>query len=374
MDNTKTKLFNDIQRFNKEPARYNESTFDYYQRSDRNDISIIRDMLEDWFSDYPESEKDELKSRFKNAFYDCFYELFLFKLFKSLGFVIEIHPVLFDSSKRPDFLVVKQDLRVYIEAKTVHGKSHSEEAYEKFVNQIYDDLNKLKVKGHVFHFEKFEIKTKMQPSTNDIIEYIVKEADRIISIGSIADDKIKYQSDDFHLIASLIPLKDKSKEYSERPIGIHPIELFYDGGESHIRKAILGKGRKYGKLDSPYIVCINAIGDHVTSDEDIESAILGSIAMEYKDGSDDPGRLVHLDNGVFHSNGRPKLRNVSGIFVTQVFPHNIDSANYYLYQHPCTENFLDFNLLGLEYWFLNNEGYMQRVLGKSIVEIFDRLN
>lgn len=364
-------LFDEIPLTDVVQVQNNDPIYDHYNRCNRDNDATIRNMLVNWFVEYPEFQRDELKTRFKKAFYDCFFELFLYKMFMSLGFEIEIHPPLPNSLKRPDFLIKKNGLRIYIEAKTVHGKSHAEEAHERFVKQVYKKLNAIRIKGHILHFEEFDIKTKEQPSTSTLIDVIEREASLIISKGSVDKDKIMYQSDDFHLVASLVPLKNNPNGYPRNPIGIHPVELFYDGCEEHIRKAIVGKARKYGSLDYPYIVCIDVLSDHVSGEEDIESAIWGSLAMRFIEGSEAPGIMTHMDNGVFHSKGKPILRKVSGVLVTQVFPHNIESAKYYLYQHPFTNNSLDFTQLGLEYWFLSDNGYLQKVVGNSIYEILE---
>ena len=99
------------------PSSKNENSFNYYHKSNRKDIQIIRETLEKWFLEYPESEKLELKSRFKKHLDSAFYELFLFELFNKLGFNIQIHPKLKNSNKRPDFLISKDGFQVYVEAK-----------------------------------------------------------------------------------------------------------------------------------------------------------------------------------------------------------------------------------------------------------------
>ena len=70
----------------------NETDYNYYNRSARKNIAIIRDTLENWFSEVSDSEKYSMKSRFKKSFDETFYELFLHNLFKKLGYKVKIHP------------------------------------------------------------------------------------------------------------------------------------------------------------------------------------------------------------------------------------------------------------------------------------------
>lgn len=115
-------LFDSIERRYLEAARHNENVYDYYNTSARADITIIRNTLEGWFLNYPENEKKELKSRFKKDFDSAFYELFLYELFSKLGYEITIHPDLPSSPKRPDFLICRDGLEIYVEAKVVTTK------------------------------------------------------------------------------------------------------------------------------------------------------------------------------------------------------------------------------------------------------------
>ncbi|HLW33809.1 MAG TPA: hypothetical protein VKX40_16225 [Aequorivita sp.] len=105
------------------PADNNENSFNYYHKSTRKDILIIRETIESWFLSFPDSEKIELKNRFDKDMDSAFFELFLYQMFKKLGFLITIHPELEDSNKRPDFLIEKDGVQSYVEAKVCYDKS-----------------------------------------------------------------------------------------------------------------------------------------------------------------------------------------------------------------------------------------------------------
>ncbi len=61
------KLFDNTSEIINGPSDNNENSFNYYHKSNREDIQIIRETLEIWFLEYPESEKTELKNRFKKT-------------------------------------------------------------------------------------------------------------------------------------------------------------------------------------------------------------------------------------------------------------------------------------------------------------------
>jgi hypothetical protein len=89
---------NDMSLFEKKertldgPAKYNVDTYQYYNDSARQDMEVIRQLLEKWFSHYPDDEKQDLKTRFQASFDAAFYELYIYTLFTKLGFSLSIHP------------------------------------------------------------------------------------------------------------------------------------------------------------------------------------------------------------------------------------------------------------------------------------------
>jgi len=59
----------------------------------------------------------ELKRKLKTEFDSAFNELFLHELFSKQGFKLQVNPILPDTTKRPDFLVSKDNFEFYLEAK-----------------------------------------------------------------------------------------------------------------------------------------------------------------------------------------------------------------------------------------------------------------
>ena len=110
-------LFEDKERNDISPANHNINLYSYYDLSGRKDIGSVRNLLNKWFLNYPIQERSELKARFKKTFSSTFFELFIHELFKSQGFDLTIHPILINSTKKPDYLIKKDDQEFYLEAK-----------------------------------------------------------------------------------------------------------------------------------------------------------------------------------------------------------------------------------------------------------------
>lgn len=376
MDN----LFDSIRRIYLEAAKHNENTYDYYNISARTDITKVRDTLEGWFFNYPKEEKKELKSRFKKDFDSAFYELFLYELFSKLGYKIIIHPDLPLSPKKPDFLISKDDLEIYVEAKVVKNKTKEQEAFERKINEFYDNLNKLNSDNFLLDIESFNILTQKQPSTKGIITYIEQELKKINpdilseEVNKNGFEKlpaIEYNNGDIHIIVKPIPVIPSARKENKRPIGIYPIETFWGGGEESLKDSIEKKAKRYGKLDKPFIVCMNSLDIKTSGKLDVDNAIWGSLALSWSTNPEnrDEKWIRQLD-GVFLDKKGARLKNLTGVFVSKIYPHNVPVANYWFYEHPFSENKMDFNKIGLKFNYIN-EGKIVDNTGDDIGDILE---
>ena len=374
-----TVLFDEKQRVDVDPSHHNENTFNYYDRSARKDVSNIRQLLNKWYLGYPVNEQIELKSRFKKTFSSAFYELFIYQLFKHQGFEIEIHPEIPNSNKRPDFLLKKETVEFYLEAKEARDKSKEEEASENRNNQVYDSLNKIKSPNFFLKIDELVLKTTRQPSIKKAIEKIETEVanydpdalmEQLTKYGLDNGAKIEYESDDLKLIISLIPKIPSARNLNEgRPIGMYPIESFWGGSEESIKDSFTKKSKRYGMLDKPYFICINAIGIKGEGDFDVEGALWGSLASTW---STDPNnkneRMERQRDGIFLDKTGPRCKNVTGVLVTKVMEFNIHVARHWFALHPFTDIPFEFSLFNLTHNYIGN-GQVQKVSKQTIGEV-----
>ncbi|MEN2283283.1 hypothetical protein AAGF08_14150 [Algoriphagus sp. SE2] len=372
------RLFDDTYRSYLGPSNHNENPYDFYNRSARNDISIIRNTLEEWFQEYPNDHQKELKNSFVKNFDDCFYELFLYKLFKELGFEIEIHPTLPKSTKRPDFLIQKNEQEIYVEAKIVKNKSNEQEALDRKINEFYDSLSKIDSKGFLLQIDTLIIKGNNQPSTKKLIQFVEREIQKLDPdvITTQLQDKgtesipvIEVNDDQLHLIIKPMPVIAAARNKKKRPIDVYPIETFWGAGEESLKESISKKAKRYGELDKPFIVCVNSLDMRTSGTIDIENAIWGSIAISWStDPNNHDEKWIRKKDGLFLDEKGPRLENLSGTFISKVVPHNIPNANYWLFQHPFTTNNLDFESIGLKFSYVK-DSQINRVIGDDLDSI-----
>ena len=142
-------LFDDIKRECQGPALYAEASFVYLNRSARYEAERIRTTLEEWFSRYPEGEiKKDVEGRFRSGddaqYRFAFFELLLHELLFQLKCELEPHPIIEETTNRPDFLVKPNTgSQFYIEAAIVSDESDEEAAAQARVNAVYDALDRL---------------------------------------------------------------------------------------------------------------------------------------------------------------------------------------------------------------------------------------
>lgn len=374
-------LFDEKNRIDLDPSLHNENAFSYYDRSARSDVSKVRNLLNVWFKKYPDDEKAELKSRFKKTFSSAFYELFLYELFRQQDFEITIHPEIQNSSKRPDFLLKKNEYEIYIEAKEAKDKTEAEEALENRTNQLYDLINKIDSPNFLLNIEELILKSEKQPSTKKVKVKVLDELNRqdldlvakqLTENGYENRNKITYDDEDLYLIISLIPKVPSSRIVGEgRSIGMYPMETFWGGAEESIKSSFMKKAKRYGTLEKPYIICINAMGKLGNDDFDVANALWGSLAYTWStDPNNKDGKWERQRDGIFLDTKGPRYKNVSGVLVTKVMEFNLHVAPHWFAKHPFSENEAKFDQFKLTHSFVK-DGQIQTEKKCSIREILN---
>lgn len=372
-------LFDDILRTNDQPSNHNVNEYDYMNKSSRDIIVQARENLSIWFRDYPKEEKKELKMRFKKDFASAFFELYLYTSFKKQGFSIQIHPAVPNSNKKPDFLISKDTLEIYLEAKTVSNKSEKEKAEERKINQLFDEISKSNFNNTILLLEELKLKNNKQPSASKIKKEIIshissfdlEDISRKFESGEISNPpKIIIDNEDIFLEIGLFSIKnDKNNLDKNRPIGSYPFKTL-ESGEEILKKSVNKKAKRYGELDKPFIVCLNTLDYETSNTFSIYNAVWGSEAITYSlDPKNRNHRRIRKPDGIFY-NKRPRLKNLSGILITNVNPYNLNIVEQFLFKHPFSENELDFDKLGFQYEYLNKT-QLEKKDGVELKNIFD---
>jgi hypothetical protein len=114
-----SRLFGAYTRVNASPPTVAESSYEFLDRAAGGRYSKIRDLLEDWFTYFPENARNDLRKRFikrdEGSHLGAWWELYIFSLYRHLGYKIKRDPVIAGSPTTPDFLVTKGTEALYVE-------------------------------------------------------------------------------------------------------------------------------------------------------------------------------------------------------------------------------------------------------------------
>ncbi|NQT71825.1 MAG: hypothetical protein HQ553_03520 [Chloroflexi bacterium] len=280
------KVFPNTKRTDANPMYNSEPHFVYLNRSPRSEEAIVRNLIEDWISYYPETEKSDIIPRLRSdddtQFLSAFFELYVFTLLRHLGYEIQTHPDLeMADGKKPDFLVSKAcGQESVVEVVWVTDKSEGAMAADKRANIVYDALNKLECLDFFLsvHIQgapttpppgkKLMAQLKQWLPTLDY-EKVLKQ----FETGGFDDvPKLNFSHEGWDITFSPVP---KQEEYrgtaTVRPLGIYFQEARRVDTKTPIRDAVIKKGGRYGKLDKPYVIALNAEMFHFTDDSVLQS-------------------------------------------------------------------------------------------------------
>ncbi|KIQ20904.1 hypothetical protein RT99_12860 [Flavobacterium sp. MEB061] len=306
------KLFEDKFRDNYKRAETNQNVYEYYDTNQQYHIVKIRELLNKWFENYPTSYKTDLKNNFKNHFYNAFYELFVHEIYFCQGYILEPHPEIQGTTRRPDFLATKGQEKIFIEATTVSYLSDLETKKENLKEKFIDELNKMQSPIFWLALKDLKFKTNKFPKVGKLkraFEQKLAELDPselekgIHSIFGYYS--LKYSDEEVHIHVNLYPKTDAAKlDPDFRPIGLQfmPVTIqSSDNDANKILKSFKNKAGRYGKLPYPFIICLN-LNFQFNLQHDVDWAF--------------------YESSMFNSE-IPKFTRVSGVLITNISTGNI---------------------------------------------------
>ena len=311
------RLFDDLSRTCEFPSNYSEPSFEYLNRSANEPIRKIREVLEEWFSRYPESDQAELRKRFRSRkehnHSSALFELWLHEILLRLGCRVHIHPDLPHTDRKPDFLIQSPSgADCYLEAIHTSGASDDESNAQARLNTLYDSLNNLKSPNFFIRIDVDGLPRTPIPG-REIKRALERKLARLNPglINHYLDSGNlhllpywKFEHDGLQITCSPLP---KPPELRGLP-GVRTLGMKTFGGiidsEGPIKHAVVKKAAHYGVLDLPLIVAVNAT-DVFLSEKDVLHALYGSFS-----GYSEP-ELLNDDRGVWGNFENPNWTRVS---------------------------------------------------------------
>jgi hypothetical protein len=383
---TNMSLFDNMERFDLGPAFYAEPKFTYLNRSHRLGAQRIRELLDSWFSRYPEQHRIDLRGRFRSTIdahhLAAFFELLLHELLLRLGARVQVHPPLEGRARRPDFLVTSANgQRYYLEAAIATDESREAAAARARMNAVYDVLNRLASPNFFIGISLREYPVTPPPG-NDINRFLSRR------LSNLNPDELatQFEAGGFEALPhwlyehqgwkiEFFPMP-KSPEIRGQA-GVRPIGLHFEGWQwldtrVAIRDSVVGKAGRYGEMDLSYVIAVNALGDHVDR-TDIMEALFGKEQFFFRAdlGNQQRPECTRKPDGVWTSPGRPRYTRVSAVLAADSLgPSTIPWASMCLYHNPWAAKPYEGELTQLPRAVPRGEDSMEWLDGKTLAAIF----
>lgn len=379
-------LFDRIERDDYGPALYAEPQFNYLNRSARPGVQKIRDVLEDWLSHYADDHRPDLRARFRSTddsqHRSAFFELFLHELLLRLDCRVEIHPTVPNTIRHPDFLAESQGgTRFYLEGVLATDESRAETAARARTNAVYDALNRLD-SPNFFLGMRLRGAPETPPPARLIRTFLEERlaplnpdeiAPNAETVGFNAFPHWRYEAEGWSIDFFPIP---KSPGLRGKP-GVRPIAIQFDSvkwldSRIPIRNAIVEKGKRYGELDLPYVVAVDALGEFVDR-TDVMEALFGKEKFIFRGDLATPRgpEFAREPDGAWTSSTGPRYTRVSAVLVAvRLHPWNVSSAPLCLYHNPWARRPYDADLNRLSRACPQPEDNMKWFDGESLAKIF----
>ncbi|MBI2852152.1 MAG: hypothetical protein HYX84_03490 [Chloroflexi bacterium] len=337
--NENFKLFDEFERTNAAPAKYEEPLFDALNRLSWNNAAVIRATLEDWFCVYPETNKRDLSSRFRSQrdsnHQGAFFELVLFKLLTELGYQIKLnHPT---PSGTPDFLArTSSGEQFFLDATIAQPKTFRDSPSEKVV---FEALNKLDCSDFSLCIRTRGVLKNIPPKNKiqqiqDWVYSLDYERIRTDLTTGLHLPEYRFEHGGWTLIIEALPRSpDKRGTKPHRPIGIGPMRVDFVDSVKPIVEAVRAKAHKYRGLGDPFVVAVNALDLAGAERIDVLLALFG-----YEASTEDPNiSRVRSPQGINrdHVWHTKKNTGVSAVLLFNELQHaNLTSATFCMYENP----------------------------------------
>jgi hypothetical protein len=317
------RLFDDLVRTDPSPAGDGEDSFTFMNRVDQQFWSRVRDQLEEWFADYPLDAAADLVGRFRDSdprqHHAAWWELYLFTLYRRLGYSVTVHPTVAGTTAQPDFLVVRGDEELYVEAAVVFSGIVDEQRHAAREAWIYDLVNK--ATNPNFHVElEFDRLGTRRPKETELIRPLEQwltglDPDEVATAVDAGQEppELYLPVRDWRLIFTALPVKPEHRGKPGRLLGIYPAMSGAVNDKEMARKTLNRKGSHYGRMDKPFVVALLCMSSFM-EDNDIEQALFGSLAYQYY--VNDPsreGKWVRQRDGFWMRGTQPRGTRVSAV-------------------------------------------------------------
>jgi len=338
-------LFDEIDRTDPTPANHQESSYEFMNRIAGEYWEHPRMLMQQWL-DHVQRDGDyiDLRQRFRSRddeqFRSAFLELYIHEILLRAGYTVTIHPMMSDTTSRPDFLAERDDKRLYVEA-IVPGTNPAAKAAAQRRAVLFDTVNQLGDPNfmlwldHLVEGSDPPAATRLRTELRRWLSHVDPDAPWDLQSAPA----LHWQHNGWSATFKAIPKKPEARgrHVDSRAIGVygHTGVTWIDDAPA-IRKALTRKHHEYGDLDAPFII---AVGTYIQDTDRWHStnAMYGASAIELNEHPDGEitTRAFRRRDGYFGGPPHWQHPQVSGVLlVNQLMPYHVHRAEVTLWRHP----------------------------------------
>jgi hypothetical protein len=345
------RIFDEIERTDTRYRRSTESSFDFYNVSARPKFVAIRELIEQWYAEFPDAGKADIRGRLRSRketdFRSAFFEVYLYRLCRALGFSVDIYPGMEHHARKshPDFILSRDGEPVLYLEGTLAQKPQSVTAAERRQAELEDAINQLPCPNFWLCLDTSGTATENIPVSKARkklqgwleglnVEQVIKEAE---IKGDTALPSFTDSYGGLTITVTANPIPPERRADADIPtVGIFaPDELLEWDTKDDIRQAVLRKAKCYGDLKLPYLIAINVMNELFEFD-DVLQGLFGQLVTEVRRSQGAyQHRTVNAGDGAWRGRTEPRNTIVSGILiVNNLLPTTIGRETPLLIHHP----------------------------------------
>lgn len=357
------------------PASHLVGRFDYLNSSARTEAARVRELLERFLLHYPAALRDALagriRSRDERSHTSAVFELVLHELLLVQGFqVVAVEPEM-GNGRAPDFLVEAPDgTRFYLEATIAWGALAADAGADQRLREVLqaiDDVHSPDFFLSLHHRGVPQRQVSIRALRREVqafVDGLDYDAIRSELENNRQAPVFETDAEGMRIAIEVVPKHHRGTD--GRAIGGRMLA----GGQINAREAILAalrrKAGRYGQLDLPYIIAVNAIETFADGDS-VTDALFGTEAVQV---GPNGHRFVRNPDGLWQGGAGPTNTRVSGVLsVSRLSAWDIGQRTLTLTLNPWAANPLSTLSLGGHFKSVQNDSLVSTE-GSSLGQVF----
>ncbi|MGW0158469.1 hypothetical protein ACWDUN_04005 [Mycobacterium sp. NPDC003323] len=321
------RIFDDVKRTDATPAYDTEDSFHFLNRAAGPHWQRVRELVDTWFADYPSEAKHDLRSRFREAgapqHYGAWWELYVYTLYRRLGYDVQIHPTLQGTTRQPDFLVTRGEASAYVECAVYLSRAGATASAGGERSWIFEATNRARNPNFMVDIE-IRRAGKQRPKASEIIEPLEQW------LAALDPDAVSAQLDrgfeppqlalgvrGWEIEYGAFPVDPDRRGVDGRMIAVYPpVTAFISNDMSRFKELVRHKGGRYGTPDKALTIAIlNTSGFSET--QEVTEALFGSEAVRFYEGEPGSVQGFRKRDGYWRQGPPPRGTRVSSVLVGQ---------------------------------------------------------